>query len=41
MPEIHEEIKILESENRRTIIIGDHNHDEVAGIAAQADKVKR
>ena len=33
--EIHEEIKELESENRRTIIIGDHNHDEVIGIAAQ------
>jgi 4-hydroxy-3-methylbut-2-enyl diphosphate reductase len=33
--EIHEEIKELESENRRTIIIGDHNHDEVVGIAAQ------
>ena len=33
--EIHEEIKGLESENRRTIIIGDHNHDEVVGIAAQ------
>ena len=33
--EIHEEIKDLESENRRTIIIGDHNHDEVVGIAAQ------
>ena len=36
--EIHEEIKILESENRRTIIIGDHNHDEVAGIAAQVKR---
>lgn len=33
--EIHEEIKILESENRKTIIIGDHGHDEVMGIAAQ------
>ena len=33
--EIHEEIRELESENRRTIIIGDHNHDEVVGIAAQ------
>ena len=33
--EIHEEIKELESENRRTIIIGDPNHDEVVGIAAQ------
>ena len=33
--EIHEEIKTLESENRKTIIIGDHNHVEVIGIAAQ------
>ena len=33
--EIHEEIKKLESEGRRTIIIGDHRHDEVEGIAAQ------
>jgi 4-hydroxy-3-methylbut-2-enyl diphosphate reductase len=33
--EIHEEIKKLESEGRRTIIIGDHGHDEVEGIAAQ------
>ena len=33
--EIHEEIKILESENRKIIIIGDHGHDEVMGIAAQ------
>ena len=36
--EIHKEIKILESENRKTIIIGDHNHDEVIGIAAQVKK---
>ena len=36
--EIHEEIKILESENRKTIIIGDHNHDEVVGIAAQVKR---
>ena len=36
--EIHEEIKILESENRKTIIIGDHGHDEVVGIAAQVKK---
>ena len=36
--EIHEEIKKLESENRRTIIIGDHGHDEVEGIAAQVKK---
>ena len=33
--DIHEEIKILESENRKTIIIGDKGHDEVMGIAAQ------
>ena len=33
--EIHEEIKMLENEGRRTIIIGDHGHDEVVGIAAQ------
>ena len=33
--EIHEEIKSLEEEGRRTIIIGDHNHDEVVGIASQ------
>ena len=36
--EIHEEIKKLESEGRRTIIIGDHGHDEVEGIAAQVKK---
>ena len=36
--EIHEEIKALESENRKTIIIGDHGHDEVVGIAAQVKK---
>ena len=35
--EIHEEIKSLEGEGRRTIIIGDHNHDEVVGIASQVD----
>ena len=33
--EIHDEIKKLEAEGRRTIIIGDHGHDEVVGIAAQ------
>ena len=33
--EIHDEIKKLEVEGRRTIIIGDHGHDEVVGIAAQ------
>jgi 4-hydroxy-3-methylbut-2-enyl diphosphate reductase len=33
--EIHDEIKKLEAEGRRTIIIGDHGHDEVVGITAQ------
>ena len=33
--EIHDEIKILEEEGRRIIIIGDHGHDEVIGIASQ------
>jgi 4-hydroxy-3-methylbut-2-enyl diphosphate reductase len=33
--EIHDEIKKLEKEGRRTIIIGDHGHDEVVAIAAQ------
>ena len=36
--EIHHEIKKLENENRRTIIIGDHGHDEVVAIAAQVKK---
>lgn len=35
--EIHDEIKKLEEEGRRTIIIGDHGHDEVVGIAAQVE----
>lgn len=35
--EIHDEIKKLESEGRKTIIIGDHGHDEVVGIAAQVE----
>ena len=35
---IHEEVKELESEGRRIIVIGDHGHDEVVAIAAQADK---
>jgi len=35
--EIHDEIKKLEAEGRRTIIIGDHGHDEVEGIAAQVE----
>jgi len=33
--EIHDEIKILEKEGRKIIIIGDHGHDEVIGIASQ------
>jgi len=33
--EIHQEIKKLDDEGRRTIIIGDHGHDEVIAIAAQ------
>jgi len=33
--EIHHEIKKLEAEGRKCIIIGDHGHDEVVGIAAQ------
>ena len=33
--EIHNEIKKLDADGRRIIIIGDHGHDEVLGIAAQ------
>ena len=33
--EIHEEVLNLEKEGRRIIIIGDHGHDEVVGIASQ------
>ena len=36
--EIHHEIKTLQKEGRKTIIIGDHGHDEVVAIAAQVDK---
>jgi len=36
--DIHHEIKKLEDEGRRTIIIGDHGHDEVSAIAAQVKK---
>ena len=36
--EIHHEIKMLDKEGRKTIIIGDHGHDEVVAIAAQVDK---
>lgn len=33
--EIHEEVRRLEEEGRPVIIIGDHGHDEVVGIASQ------
>tara|TARA_B110000438_G_scaffold243288_1_gene243263 strand:- start:513 stop:1373 length:861 start_codon:yes stop_codon:yes gene_type:complete len=33
--EIHDEVKKLESEGRKIIIVGDHGHDEVKGIASQ------
>jgi len=33
--EIHDEVSKLEKERRRIIIIGDHGHDEVIGIASQ------
>ena len=33
--EIHEEVKKLEEEGRKIIIVGDHGHDEVVGIASQ------
>tara|TARA_Y100000590_G_scaffold437810_1_gene559882 strand:+ start:239 stop:1102 length:864 start_codon:yes stop_codon:yes gene_type:complete len=36
--EIHHEIKRLEIEKRKTIIIGDHGHDEVVAIASQVKK---
>ena len=36
--DIHHEIKMLEKERRKTIIIGDHGHDEVNAIAAQVNK---
>ena len=36
--EIHHEIKLLQKEGRKTIIIGDHGHDEVVAIAAQVEK---
>lgn len=32
---IHNEVKKLENENRKIVIIGDHKHDEVKGIASQ------
>ena len=33
--DIHDEIKQLEADGRKIIIIGDHGHDEVVGIASQ------
>ena len=35
--EIHDEVRKLAQENRPIIIIGDHGHDEVVGIASQVD----
>ena len=35
--EIHEEVKKLELEGRKIIIVGDHGHDEVVGIASQVE----
>jgi 4-hydroxy-3-methylbut-2-enyl diphosphate reductase len=32
--QIHEEVRMLEAEGRRIVIIGDHGHDEVVGIAS-------
>ena len=34
---IHKEVKELEEEGRRIVVIGDHGHDEVIAIAAQAN----
>ena len=36
--EIHQDIKKLNDEGRKTIIIGDHGHDEVVAIAAQVER---
>jgi len=33
--EIHEEVRRLEQDGRQIIIIGDHGHDEIIGIATQ------
>ncbi len=35
--EIHEEVLKLEKDGRKIIIIGDHGHDEVVGIASQVN----
>ena len=34
--EIHEEVRRTSADGRQVIIIGDHSHDEVVGIASQA-----
>ena len=36
--EIHHEIKRLDEDGRKIIIIGDHGHDEVVAIAAQVER---
>jgi len=36
--EIHDEIKKLDAEGRKLIIIGDHGHDEVMGIQSQVSE---
>ena len=35
--EIHREVKMLEEEGRKIVIIGDHGHDEVTAIADQVE----
>ncbi len=35
--DIHDEVRTLEKEGRNIIIIGDHGHDEVIGIASQVE----
>ena len=35
--EIHRDVKELEADGRKIIIIGDHGHDEVIGIASQVE----
>lgn len=36
--DIHDEVRALEEDGRKIIIIGDHGHDEVVGIASQVKK---
>ena len=38
--DIHEEVKSLAKDGYRIFIIGDHGHDEVAGIASQVETAK-